>query len=131
MSHLPQSSPEEQLLQLLRNKREESPGEEYFEGVLPRIHLRLRSEMMRKSATMLVGERIGVFFDNLFGGHRVAAGLAAYAVAILQWRAEPQANSPVFQPVSLSPSSQTRQAQEKPLPPAKITPIPAPPAGPR
>lgn len=110
----PPPTNDQALVQILRLKRHETPGEEYFEDLLPRIHTRVRVEMMRQSSASLFIERMGVFFDNLAGGRRVAGGLAAYATALagglffLQWSATPEESTdPALRPVSLETSSPT------------------------
>jgi hypothetical protein len=104
----PKPTNDQALLELLRLKRHETPGDEYFDHLLPRIHTRLRVEMMRQSSESLFLERVGVFFDNLAGGRWVAGGIAAYAAALvgglflLQWSATPdETGDPTLQPVSL------------------------------
>ena len=139
MSQPPQSPSDDALVALLRLKRHETPGDEYFDDLLPRIHNKLRAEGMRKSSTLLLAERIGVFFDNLAGGRWVAGGLAAYAtavvggLAILQWSASP--DDPAvggYRPVSLEPNApvQTQEIrvpfQFKVLPVQPLPPVPAP-----
>lgn len=118
MSNRPVLSQDDALVQLLRLKKHENPGEEYFDELLPRIHTKLRAEMMRKSSTMLLVERMGVFFDNLAGGRWVAGGLAAYAAALvgglvlLQWSAAPDDSANTrFQPVSLQPGAPVQPQQ--------------------
>lgn len=148
MSRQSQSPSDDALIALLRLKRHETPGDEYFDNLLPRIHTRLRAEGMRKSSTMLLAERIGVFFDNLAGGRWLAGGLVAYAtvmicgLAILQWSAAP--DDPAvggFRPVSLE-SGAPVQTQEirvpfqfkivpvQPLPPEPAAASPQPPRAP-
>lgn len=108
----PQPSNDQALVELLRLKRHETPGEDYFDDLLPRIHTRLRVEVMRQSSASLFLERMGVFFDNLAGGRWVAGGIAAYATALvgglflLQWSATPdETGDPTLQPVSLEATS--------------------------
>ena len=108
----PQPNKDQAIVELLRLKRHESPGEEYFESLLPRIHTRLRVEMMRRSSASLFLERMGVFFDNLAGGRWVAGGIAAYATALvgglflLQWSATPDETAELsLQPVSMEANS--------------------------
>lgn len=107
------------LVELLRLKRHESPGDEYFDELLPRLHTRFRVEMMRRSSASLLLERVGVFFDNLAGGRWVAGGIAAYATALagglflLQWSATPDESvESALQPVSLEANA--------PVPPQPI-----------
>jgi hypothetical protein len=104
----PQPTNDQALVELLRLKRHETPGDDYFEDLLPRIHTRVRVEMMRQSSASLFLERMGVFFDNLAGGRWVAGGIAAYATALigglflLQWSATPDETGEAnLQPVSL------------------------------
>ncbi|MFM7181219.1 MAG: hypothetical protein ACKO2G_07125 [Verrucomicrobiales bacterium] len=128
----PQPTNDQALVELLRLKRHETPGEDYFEDLLPRIHTRVRVEMMRQSSGSLFLERVGVFVDNLAGGRWVAGGIAAYAAALigglflLQWSAtpdDPSANN--LQPVSLE--ANTPVAPEAIRVPFRFTVVPVQP----
>jgi hypothetical protein len=132
----PMSESDARLVALLRLKRHETPGQAYFDGLLPRVHARLRAEMLRKSSTALLAERLGVFFDNLAGGRWVAGGLAGYAaaicggVAILQWSADPGPDAPAYQPVSLQPGAPVHPHEIRVPFKFKIVPVPAVPSQP-
>lgn len=104
----PKPADDKALVEFLRLKRHETPGDEYFDGLLPRIHTRVRVEMMRRSSASLFFERLGVFFDNLAGGRWLVGGIAAYAAALigglflLQWSATPdETDKAGLQPVSM------------------------------
>lgn len=131
---------DQSLVQLLRLKRHETPPDGYFEELLPRLHTRLRVEMMRRSSASLLLERLGVFFDNLAGGRWVAGGVAAYATALagalflLQWSATPDDSAEsALQPVSLEANSPV-QPQPIRVPfrfnVVPVQPLPADPAAP-
>ena len=138
---MPEPKPvnDQALVELLRCKRHETPGDDYFDDLLPRIHTRLRAEMMRRSSASLFMERLGVFFDHLAGGRWVAGGIAAYAAALvgglflLQWSATPDETlEPGLQPVSLEANAPVApQAIRVPFrfSIVPVQPISSPPAG--
>lgn len=73
---------------LIRLKRYESPGEEYYQAFAERFKERQRSEMLRSSARGLLMERIAIWFDESGGARRLvpAGALAAAAVGVgLYW----------------------------------------------
>jgi hypothetical protein len=132
-----QQTAADRLTALLRLKRHETPGEDYFDSLLPRFHARQRAEMLRGSSLRLLGERVGVFLDNLWGGRWVAGGLAAYAsvllgaVVLLQWSSSPPGpSSQVLQPVSLQPAgpSQILPVEVRITPVRPLPKTPTPPA---
>ena len=141
--HPPGDPDTERLVALLRLKRHETPGDDYFDRLLPRFHARQRAEMLRGSSLRLFAERFGVFLDTLAGGRWVAGGLAAYAailiaaIFVLQWSAEPGNEASPLQAVSLRTNSpvntvpvQIRVTPVMPLPEvAPPAPAPQPKAG--
>ena len=116
MSRVPTPSEDERLVQLLRLKRHESPGDVYFENLLPKIHTKLRAEMMQKSSSKLFFERVGVFFDNTVGGRWFAGGVTAYAAVLLvgfvwlQFGNTGSLQNAQFRPVSYHPNGPVNTA---------------------
>lgn len=65
---------------LIRLKRYESPGDEYFRSFMDEFKERQRSEMLKQSARGLLFERISVWFEESGGARRfVPAGALAVA----------------------------------------------------
>jgi len=126
---------DEDVIRLIRLKRHESPGDEYFEQLLPRFHERQRREILQASSRGLFFERLGVFFDSVSGGRWLAGGVAAYAALILfglvflQTRPMPGNGAPLIEPVSAIPTTpENRIRVEASL--QNIQPLDAPPAAP-
>ncbi len=73
----------DEVQQLLRLKRYETPGEEYFDSFLNDFKDRQRSELLRRSARSILTERVTVWFDELGSAKwLVPTGAAAAAAAI-------------------------------------------------
>ncbi len=73
----------DEVRQLLRLKRYETPGEEYFDSFLNDFKNRQRSELLSRSARSILTERITVWFDELGGAKwLIPAGAAAAAVSV-------------------------------------------------
>ena len=125
----------ERLVGLLRLKRYETPGDDYFDRLLPRFHARQRAEMLQGSSLRLLAERVGVFIDNLAGGRWVAGGLAAYAailvgaILVLQWSADPGGAPSPLRSVSLESASPVNtipvEIRVTPVAPLPVAPAPA------
>lgn len=71
----------EDVQRLIRLKRYETPGDEYFESFLEQFKERQRSEMLHRSARGLLLERAQVWFDELHGAKWLAPMGAAAALA--------------------------------------------------
>lgn len=123
----------ERLVGLLRLKRYETPGDDYFDRLLPRFHARQRAEMLQGSSLRLLAERVGVFLDSLAGGRWVAGGLAAYAaslvgaVLVLQWSADPAGSPSPLRAVSFESASPVNTIPVE-IRVAPVAPLPAAPA---
>lgn len=71
----------EDIQRLIRLKRFETPGDEYFESFLEQFKERQRSEMLHYSARDLLVERVHVWFDELHSVKWLAPVGAAAAIA--------------------------------------------------
>jgi len=70
----------EDVQRLIRLKRYESPGDEYFSSFMEEFKERQRSEMLRVSARSLLFERVAMWFEESGGAKRfVPAGAVAAA----------------------------------------------------
>ncbi|NRB76025.1 MAG: hypothetical protein HRU46_16820 [Verrucomicrobiales bacterium] len=73
----------DEVQQLLRLKRYETPGEEYFDSFLNDFKDRQRSELLSRSARSILTERVTVWFDELGSAKwLVPAGAAAAAIGV-------------------------------------------------
>tara|TARA_R110002096_G_scaffold26681_3_gene82181 strand:- start:1506 stop:1976 length:471 start_codon:yes stop_codon:yes gene_type:complete len=73
----------EEVQRLVRLKRYETPGEEYFSSFADEFKDRQRSEMLSRSSRSLLAERVTVWFDGLHGAKwLVPAGAAAAAIGV-------------------------------------------------
>ncbi len=69
--------------QLLRLKRYETPGEEYYDSFLDEFKDRQRSELLSRSSRSILAERVNVWFDELGGAKwLIPAGAAAAAIGV-------------------------------------------------
>jgi hypothetical protein len=74
---------ENDIQKLLRLKRYEQPGEDYFNGFLHEFHRRQRAEMLRQPAWKVALERMQLFFGGGVGFERFAySGAVAAVLAI-------------------------------------------------
>lgn len=67
---------------LIRLKRFETPGEEYYESFVDRFKERQRSEMLRSTARGLLFERIAMWFEESGGARRFVPAGAVAAAAV-------------------------------------------------
>jgi hypothetical protein len=66
---------------LIRLKRYETPGEEYFEKFAEEFKDRQRSEMLQRSSRSILAERVSLWFDELHGSKwLIPTGAAAAAI---------------------------------------------------
>ena len=73
----------DEVRQLLRLKRYETPGEEYFDSFLNDFKNRQRSELLSRSARSILTERVTVWFDELGSAKwLVPAGAVAAAISV-------------------------------------------------
>lgn len=111
------SQAEAEMLELVKLKRLESPGEEYFANTLNRLHERQRLEMMQASSGRLFLDRLEALFQSMTPRRWVTVGSVAYASLLaigmlsLQWSetggSETQ-GQPSLTPVSIeSPNTST------------------------
>ncbi len=74
----------EDIQRLIRLKKYETPGDEYFETFLENFKDRQRSELLRQSARGLLMERVSMWFDEISGPRwLVPVGASAAAAAAL------------------------------------------------
>lgn len=67
---------------LIRLKRYESPGDEYFQSFMEEFKERQRSEMLKQSARGLLFERISMWFEESGGARRLVPAGAFAAAAV-------------------------------------------------
>lgn len=67
---------------LIRLKRYESPGDEYFQSFMEEFKERQRSEMLKQSSRALLFERISMWFDESGGARRLVPAGAFAAAAV-------------------------------------------------
>tara|TARA_R110000850_G_scaffold30768_3_gene84995 strand:- start:5186 stop:5653 length:468 start_codon:yes stop_codon:yes gene_type:complete len=67
---------------LVRLKRYETPGEEYFSSFMDEFKDRQRSEMLRRSSLSILAERVSVWFDEMHGAKWLVPAGAAAAIGI-------------------------------------------------
>ena len=73
----------DEVQRLIRLKRYETPGEDYFESFAERFKERQRSEMLRRSAHSLLFERLSMWFEEGGGAKSlIPAGAVAAAAAV-------------------------------------------------
>jgi len=73
----------DEVQQLLRLKRYETPGEEYFNSFLNDFKDRQRSELLSRSARSILTERVTVWFDELGSAKwLVLAGATVAAIGV-------------------------------------------------
>lgn len=80
---------DEQLARLLRLKRHEKPGEDYFEGFLDEFHAYQRKALATQSAASLWWERVGTALSALRRPATAWTALGAYAAIMLLINAWP------------------------------------------
>ncbi len=74
----------EDIQRLIRLKKYETPGDEYFETFLENFKDRQRGELLRQSARGLLVERVSMWFDEISGPRwLVPVGASAAAAAAL------------------------------------------------
>lgn len=73
----------EQIQNLLRLKRYETPRDGYFEDFLEEFQSRQRQELLKKSSLSLFAERAGTWFRELGSIKWVAGAGVAYAAVML------------------------------------------------
>jgi hypothetical protein len=73
---------EKDIQELLRLKRDEQPGEEYFAGFLREFHRRQRAEMLRQPAWRVALERLQALFSEHSYGRLAYSGAAAVVLAV-------------------------------------------------
>ncbi len=96
---------------LLRLKRYESPGEEYFEDFVSEFKDRQRSEMLQQSSVSLLTERASMWFNEIGPSKWLipagaAAAMAAGYVAFAPAKSE-QSNQPAQ--MAVRPVSENQQ----------------------
>jgi hypothetical protein len=74
---------DEQLARLLRLKRHEKPGEEYFEGFLHDFHAYQRKALATQSAASLWWERVGTGLSALRRPSTAWAAVGVYAAVMM------------------------------------------------
>lgn len=98
----------DEIQRLLRLKRYESPGDEYFQKFLEEFKDRQRAELLHRSARSLLVERFSMWFSE-YNGSRwlVPAGAAALVSAGFFYFAgpSPEAGNPAARALASSPSS--------------------------
>jgi hypothetical protein len=93
----------QELQELLEERGQGVPADEYFEGFLSDFHRRQRQDLMKRSARSLLLERMGVWLREM-GGSKWAYGAgAAYVLVIVGLFAWPRGNASKegIEPVSL------------------------------
>ena len=93
----------QELQELLEERGQGVPADEYFEGFLSDFHRRQRQDLMKRSARSLLLERMGVWLREM-GGPKWAYGAgAAYVLVIVGLFAWPRGNASKegIEPVSL------------------------------
>ena len=73
---------EEQLSALLRLKRYENPGPEYFDRLLQDVHRRQRAELLRRPLWRIAADRFQTFFSEHSMGPVAYAGAMASALIL-------------------------------------------------
>ncbi|MDF1741392.1 MAG: hypothetical protein P1U86_19685 [Verrucomicrobiales bacterium] len=71
----------EDVQRLIRLKKYETPGEEYFQNFSESFKERQRSEMLRRSSTEIFVERVQVWFEETHGAKWLVPAGAAAAIA--------------------------------------------------
>lgn len=112
---------EEQLARLLRLKRHEKPGAEYFEGFLDEFHAYQRKALATQSAGSLWWERFCTSLSALRRPSTAWAAAGAYAGVMLLVHAWPAPDHAKQTTVVIS-----GQAPALPPTPAVPTPVPGP-----
>jgi hypothetical protein len=72
----------EDIQRLIRLKKYETPGDEYFQNFLEDFKERQRGEMLQQSARGLLFERVTMWFDELSGPRWLIPAGAAAAIAL-------------------------------------------------
>lgn len=91
----------EDVQRLLRLKRYEQPGDDYFERFLDEFSQRQRAELLRRSSRQVLMDRLStVWWENGLGRWTAAAAAAA-CVAVVTWLAWPGGGS-LEQPLAAS-----------------------------
>jgi hypothetical protein len=73
----------EDIQRLIRLKKYETPGDEYFQNFMEDFKDRQRSELLRQSARGLLFERVSMWFDEINGTRWLAPAGATAAAAIV------------------------------------------------
>ncbi len=100
------SQAEAEMLELVKLKRLESPGGQYFANTLDRLHERQRREMMQASSSRLFLDRLEALFQSMTPRRWVAVGSVAYASLLavgmlsLQWSGTGGSHSPSMPPLA-------------------------------
>jgi hypothetical protein len=111
----------EEVQRLIRLKRFESPGEEYYQSFAERFKERQRSELLRRSARSILLERLAMWFEEGGGLPRLvpAGAIAAAAVGFgTYWLlpgGAPVAESPILASADGAAASLPGTAQSAPL----------------
>ncbi len=71
----------EDVQRLIRLKKYETPGEEYFQSFTESFKERQRSEMLRRSSTEIFAERVQVWFEETHRAKWLVPAGAAAAIA--------------------------------------------------
>ncbi len=79
----PDASRDQELQELLRLKRCESPPDGYFDGFLAEFHRRQRAELLQRSARGIFFERVATYFSGLGGKNWFYAAGGVYALVML------------------------------------------------
>jgi|TARA_B100000959_G_scaffold221069_1_gene233751 hypothetical protein len=93
----------QELQELLEERGQGVPADEYFEEFLSDFHRRQRQDLMRRSARSLLLERMGVWLQEMGGAKWIYGAGAAYALVIVSLFAWPRGNASKegIEPVSL------------------------------
>jgi hypothetical protein len=112
----------EDIQRLIRLKKYETPGEEYFQTFLEDFKDRQRGEMLKQSARGLLLERVTMWFDEINGPRWFApvGATAAAAIAFGIYTARP-ANSD--KGTAVQGIASITENSLPAMPPAKSTPI--------
>ncbi len=116
---------DEQLARLLRLKRHEKPGEDYFEGFLQDFHAYQRKALATQSAASLWWERVGTGLSALKRPSTAWAAVGAYAAVMMLIYVWPAPHHGGNTTLVISPNPPQASNPSNPSNPS-ITPAPMP-----
>ena len=102
----------DEIQRLIRLKRYESPGSDFYADFAERLKDRQRSEILQRSARSLLLERFSMWFDEIDGRRRVvpAAAMAAVALGVLLWAVPRTSDEPMMAEVGAGTNHSTPAA---------------------